>query len=56
MEFETLNALNHPNIVKAYGFFFGDGKTNPAILLEYCKYNLYKAINQLQNHELVGVI
>ena len=56
LEFETLNKLNHPNIVKAYAFYFGDEKTNPAILLEYCKYDLTKVINRLHDYQLVGVI
>ena len=43
-EYEIMNLLNHPNILKALGIFFSDGEMPPAILLEYCPTNLYKAI------------
>lgn len=39
-EYEILNGINHPNIIKAYSFFFGDDQREPAILLEYCGHNL----------------
>lgn len=45
-ESELLNQLNHPNIVKIYGFYFGDKTHSVAILLEYCKYNLETAIKK----------
>lgn len=48
--------LNHQNIIKIYGFFFGDHKNPPAILLEYCKFNLEKAIQHLDDIDLIGVI
>ena len=56
IEFEILSKLDHPNIVKTYGFYFGDDVTNPSILLEYCRFNLSKVIDRLENFELVGVI
>ena len=52
-ENELLNGFNHPNIVKVFGFFYGDKKCNPAILLEYCKFNLEKAIKKLDDIDLV---
>ena len=55
-EYEILNCLHHPNIVKAHGFYLGDPTHNPAILLEYCKFNLGQVIHQLEDFELVGVI
>lgn len=54
-EFELLIYLNHPNILKAYGTYFGR-QANPAILLEYCRYNLKEAINHLENADLVCVV
>lgn len=56
MEFEILDKLNHPNIVKALGLFIGDSNTNPAILLEYCRTNLEEAIDKLETFELIGII
>lgn len=55
-EYEILNNLNHPNIIKVFGFYFGDKQHEPAILLEYCKFNLEKAIGLLENVDLVGII
>ena len=43
-EYEIMNALKHPNILKAYGIFYGDEENPASILLEYCPNNLYKAI------------
>lgn len=54
-EYELLNNLNHPNIIKVFGFYFGDAHHEPAILLEYCKYSLDKAIGLLDNIDLVGI-
>ncbi|KAK8844183.1 hypothetical protein M9Y10_024388 [Tritrichomonas musculus] len=57
-EYEILNMLNHPNIIKAYGIFLSD-ETNPAsILLEYCPTNLDKLVtNQsLDNIQIVKLI
>ena len=39
-EYEVLNMLNHPYIIKVYGFFFGDSHNPPAILMEYCRHTL----------------
>lgn len=55
-ECEILDQFNHPNIVKIYGFYFGDKKHSPAILLEYCKNNLETVIKKLNNIYLVGII
>ena len=56
LEYEMLNNLNHPNIIKAYGFFYGDKNNDPAILLEYCKFNLEQVIKDLDDIYLVGII
>lgn len=55
-EYEILNNLNHPNIIKIYGFYFGDMKYGPAILLEYCSKNLLKAIKKMNKIDLISVI
>lgn len=55
-EYEILDFLHHPNIIKAYCFYFDDSTHNSAIHLEYCKFNLKQIINQLEDFELVGVI
>ena len=39
-EYEIMNMLDHPNILKTYGIFFSDEKMPPSILLEYCPLNL----------------
>lgn len=51
-EYEIMNMLNHPNILKALGISFGDEKNPPAILLPYCPKNLFTAI---KNNELTKV-
>lgn len=55
-EYEILNNLKNPNIVKVYGFFLGDQTRNPAILLEYCKFNLENVIRNLNDIDLIGII
>ncbi|KAK8865492.1 Serine/threonine-protein kinase 36 [Tritrichomonas musculus] len=55
-EYELLKCLDRPNIEKVYGFFYGSKEMKPAILLEYCKFNLEKVIKNFKYYELVGVI
>ena len=55
-EYVLLSNLNHPNIVKVFGFYYGNENHNPAILLEYCKFNLEKIIKELNDDDLVGII
>ncbi|KAK8850164.1 hypothetical protein M9Y10_018284 [Tritrichomonas musculus] len=55
-EMESLNALDHANIVKAFGISFGDAKHPPAILLEYCASNLKEKIKELTNSERICAI
>lgn len=55
-EYEVLNSLDHPNIIKTYGFFFGDSTHFPAILLEYCQSNLKKRIKKLTDNERISAI
>lgn len=55
-EYEILNNLNHPNIINVFGFYNGDRNHNPAILLEYCKFNLEKVINDVDDIYLISFI
>ena len=55
-ECEVLHKIDHPNIIKTYGFFFGDKTHEPAILLEYCEANLRKRIKKLSEAERISVI
>ena len=55
-EYEFLNSLNHPNIIKTFGISFGDPKHPPAILLEYCPSNLKKKIKKLNDNERICAI
>lgn len=43
-EYEILNMLNHPNILKVYGICLDVPDNLPSIVLEYCPYNLAYAI------------
>lgn len=43
-EYEIMNSLNHPNILKALGIFFGDKEEVPKIVLEFCPTSFDKAI------------
>lgn len=54
-EYEVMNILRHPNIVRKFGFFLSDGNTPPIILLELCKSSLDTAIKQgmLSNSDIV---
>lgn len=56
LEYEVLNKLDHPNIIKAFGFCFGDAKHPPAILLEYCPSNLKKKVKKLTKEQKILII
>ena len=55
-EYEILSQLDHPNIIKTYGFCFGDRKHPPSILLELCQSNLKKKIKTLQDFDRITII
>lgn len=55
-EWEILSQLDHPNIIKIYGFYNGNRSHSPSIVLEYCKFNLKNAISHLENIFLVKVV
>lgn len=43
-EYELMNMLNHPNIIRTYGIFLGNEDRHPCILLELCSKNLETAV------------
>lgn len=45
-EYDIMNMLCHPNILKTHGIFFSDEKIPPSILLEYCPLNLEQAVKK----------
>lgn len=55
-EYKILGVLNHPNIIKAIGFYNGDQTHEPAILLEYCLFNLRDAVHHLEDYELICIV
>lgn len=55
-ESEVLNQLEHENIVKMFGFFFGNRRQEPAILLEYCESNLKRRVKKLSNEDRRRII
>lgn len=56
LEYESINQLDHKNIIKAFGIYFGDEEHAPSILLEYCASNLKKKIKKLTNSERIRAI
>ena len=55
-ECESINHLDHKNIIKAFDVSFGDSTHPPAILLEYCASNLKKKIKKLTESERINAI
>lgn len=55
-EYEMLSSLHHANIVKAFGFCYGDKSHAPSILLEMCVQNLNDRIFDMNNIEKVCTI
>ena len=55
-ECEVINSLNHPNIIKTYGFFCGDKTHQPSIVREYCESNLKRKIKELNDEERIQLI
>lgn len=55
-EYEILNSLHHPNIIKTFGICFGDSANPPSILLEFCPCNLSDIVEDLDDFERVTVI
>lgn len=55
-EYEILNSLHHPNIVRCHGICFGNDTSPPSILLEFCPQSLDKVVKDLTDFERVTVI
>lgn len=55
-EYYFLSSFDHPNIIKTFGFFPGDEKNDPSIILEYCPYNLKNCVKKLNNEERSRII
>ena len=51
-EYELLYKMNHPNIIRSFGFFIGDEKRPPSILLEFCPHDLSSAITSGTNEQV----
>ena len=43
-EYEILNILHHPNVIKTYGIHLSDETTPPSIILEHCPQNIENVI------------
>ena len=55
-EYEILHLLKHRNIIESIGFFYGDEKHPPSILLEYCPCNLAHKVKSMNDIERVCAI
>lgn len=55
-EYLLISQLNHQHIIKAFGFFYGNKKNPPSILLEYCPCNLKKNIHNLNDSDRKRII
>lgn len=55
-DFERINELNHPNILKCYGYFYGDENHPPSLLFEICHSNLNMNITKLTACEQISII
>ena len=55
-EYCFLSSFDHPNIIKTFGFFPGDEKNDPSIILEYCPYNLKNCVKKLNDEERSRII
>lgn len=57
-EYEIMNLLHHPNVLKVFGILMSSENILPCILLEYCPMNLEKGIEEkmFSNEEIVKII
>lgn len=53
---EIMNRVCHKNIIKTFGFCFGDENHSPSLLLEYCEYNLSDLVEELTDIQRVTAI
>ncbi|KAK8876123.1 hypothetical protein M9Y10_006311 [Tritrichomonas musculus] len=57
-EYEIMNMMDHPNILKTHGIFLSDETNPPSILLDLCPMNLHKVITEklFNNAKIVFMI
>lgn len=56
-EYELVNNLYHPNIIRTFGIYFGNDSTHPpSILFEFFRYSLYSKIHKLGKIELILIV
>lgn len=55
-ELEAINQLNHPNIVKVFGLFYGDFVHPPTFISEYLKTDLLAAVSSLTEFQRVRLL
>ena len=55
-EYEILVLLNHRNIIRTFGFCFGDENHSPSILLQFCPNNLKDVAKDMEDFEKVCAI
>ena len=58
MEYEILNHLHHPNIIRAFGISLDSDSCPPSILLEFCLQDLHNLIKErsVSNIQLAFII
>ncbi|KAK8882130.1 Serine/threonine-protein kinase 36 [Tritrichomonas musculus] len=58
MEYEILNHLHHPNIIRAFGISLDSDSCSPSILLEFCPQDLHSLIKErsVSNIQLAFII
>ena len=53
-EYEIINMLDHPNVIKSFGIFLSSPSKPPTIILEYCQSNLQNVIkNKTFSKEMI---
>ena len=52
-EYEHINLLNHPNIIRTFGFYNGDEENPPSILLEFCPKCLSDIVEEMTDFERI---
>ncbi|KAK8889036.1 hypothetical protein M9Y10_033779 [Tritrichomonas musculus] len=55
-EYDILRLLDHGNIVRTFGFCYGDETHPPSILLQFCPHNLCDAVKSMNSIQKVCAI
>lgn len=56
LEYEIIHGLNHPNIITALGFCFGDKTHSPSIILQFCPHDLADIIYEMDDFQRICAI